>query len=42
MQLKAVALKLHHNFVGEQGIVIEPDGTCVVGKNESHARKEQS
>lgn len=35
MQLEAVTLKLYRNFVDEQRIVIEPDVTCLVGKNES-------
>ncbi len=35
MQLKAVTLKLYRNFVDEQRIIIEPDVTCLVGKNES-------
>lgn len=35
MKLEAVTLKLYRNFVDEQRIVIEPDVTCLVGKNES-------
>ncbi len=35
MQLRAVTLKLYRNFVDEQRIVVEPDVTCLVGKNES-------
>jgi len=35
MRLKAVTIKLYRNFVSDQRIVIEPDVTCLVGKNES-------
>lgn len=35
MKLEAITLKLYRNFVDEQRIVIEPDVTCLVGKNES-------
>jgi energy-coupling factor transporter ATP-binding protein EcfA2 len=35
MKLQAVTVKLYRNFVDEQRIVIEPDVTCLVGKNES-------
>lgn len=35
MKLKAVTIKLYRNFVDEQRIIIEPDVTCLVGKNES-------
>jgi energy-coupling factor transporter ATP-binding protein EcfA2 len=35
MQLKFVTLKLYRNFVEEQEIAVEPDVTCLVGKNES-------
>lgn len=35
MKLTAVTIKAYRNFVDEQRIVIEPDVTCLVGKNES-------
>lgn len=35
MKLTAVTVKLFRNFVDEQRIIIEPDVTCLVGKNES-------
>ncbi len=35
MKLEAVTIKLYRNFVDDQRIVIEPDVTCLVGKNES-------
>lgn len=35
MKLEAVTVKLYRNFVDEQRIIIEPDVTCLVGKNES-------
>ncbi len=35
MKLEAVTIKLYRNFVDEQRIIIEPDVTCLVGKNES-------
>lgn len=35
MQLEAVTVKLYRNFVDEQRIKVEPDVTCLVGKNES-------
>lgn len=35
MKLEAVTVQLYRNFVDAQRIVIEPDVTCLVGKNES-------
>lgn len=35
MKLKAATVTLYRNFVDEQRIEIEPDVTCLVGKNES-------
>lgn len=35
MKLDAVTIQLYRNFVDPQRIVIEPDVTCLVGKNES-------
>lgn len=35
MKLQAVTIKFYRNFVDEQRIKIEPDVTCLVGKNES-------
>ncbi|WP_182858864.1 AAA family ATPase [Mycobacteroides abscessus] len=35
MKLSAVSIKLYRNFVDEQRVDIEPDVTCLVGKNES-------
>jgi predicted ATPase len=35
LRLEAVTIELFRNFVDNQRIVIEPDVTCLVGKNES-------
>jgi len=35
MRLETVTIKLYRNFVDEQRIGMEPDVTCLVGKNES-------
>lgn len=35
MKLEAVTVQLYRNFVDAQRIVVEPDVTCLVGKNES-------
>ena len=35
MKLEAVTVKFYRNFVDEQHVNIEPDVTCLVGKNES-------